>query len=100
MKTIPSTTAQSSRCWVVAEIPQPHPDDLAELEIYLSYTTPGDAAKGIAIDSYLVPLCKLAPKLLEIVHAHVADGPVTLGLTPEEIQEVKRLSGDHSIPRQ
>lgn len=97
MKTIPSD--KSSRCWTVADIPQPDPRDLGEFEIYVNYTAPGGADKGIPLDAYVVPLFKLAPRLLEVVNLHVMHGLATMGLTPSEINEVKRLSGDHTIKR-
>lgn len=93
------TEFKSSRCWTVTDLPQPHPSDLAELEIHVNYTEQGNAMKGIAIDSFIVPLFKLAPRLLEAVHSRVGNDLATMGLTPEEINEVKRLCGDHSIPR-
>jgi hypothetical protein len=97
MKTIPSE--KSNRCWTVAELPQPHKSDLEELEICVNYTDQGNAAKGIAIDSFVVPLFRLAPRLLEAVHSRTVGDLATMGLTKEELDEVKRLCGDHSIKR-
>ena len=100
MKTIPSD--KSNRCWTVAELPQPHPTDLSELEIYVNYTDDDNIAKGIkavAIDAFVVPLFNLAPRLLAVVHNRLVGDMATMGLTPEEILEVKRLCGDHSIQR-
>ncbi len=97
MKTIPSD--KSNRCWTVAELPQPHPIDPTELEIHVNYTGEGNAAKGVAIDSFVVPLFRLAPRLLEVVNNRTSSNLATMGLTPEELLEVKRLCGDHSIQR-
>lgn len=83
----------------MAELPQPHPSFLPELEIYVNYTGEGNAAKGVAIDSFIVPLLRLAPRLLEAVNNRTSSRLATMGLTPEELLEVKRLCGDHSIPR-
>lgn len=89
MKTIPSE--KSNRCWTVAEIPQAHADDLSELEIYVNYTEPGNAAKGCALDGFIVPMLRLAPRLLEVVARRVAHDLATMGLTRAEIAEVRRL---------
>lgn len=95
MKTIPSIIPppKVSRCWTVSEIPQPDPDDLGELEIIVNYVGPGDIASAIPLDDFVVPLFKLAPRLLEVVHNLGGFNLAIMGLTPEEITEVKRLSG-------
>lgn len=98
MKTHPTTNPHAERKWTVAELPQEHPSDLTELEIYVNYTEQGNAAKGCAIDHYVVPLFRLAPRLLEVVAGYTGLGLATLGLTPEELVEVKRLTGKPLTP--
>lgn len=97
MQTIPSD--KSNRCWTVAELPEPDPRDPKELEIYVNYTGESNCANAVPLDAFVVPLFKLAPRLLEVVNLRVTHGRATMGLTPEEINEVKRLAGDHTIPR-
>jgi hypothetical protein len=97
MQTIPSN--KSNRCWTVAGLPEPDPRDPKELEIYVNYTGESTCANAVPLDSFVVPLFKLAPRLLEVVRNYILTDLVTLGLTPEELDEVKRLSGDHTIPR-
>ena len=97
MRTISSE--KSNRCWTVAELPEPDPQDLKELEIYVSYTGEKTAANAIPLDSLVVPLFRLAPRLLECVMSQVGNDQATMGLTPWEILEVKRLSGDITILR-
>lgn len=98
MQTIPSNI--SNRCWTVSNIPQAHESDLSELQIYVNYTNPqGNAGDGCCIDSYVVPLFKLAPRLLEVARRRLVGDITTMGLTPAENNEVKRLCGDHTIPR-
>lgn len=97
MQTIPSE--KSNRCWTVAGLPEPDPRDPKELEIYVNYTGESTCANAVPLDSFVVPLFKLAPRLLEVVRNYILADLVTLGLTPEELNEVKRLSGDHTIPR-
>lgn len=69
------------------------------MEIYVNYTGESTCANAVPLDSFVVPLFKLAPRLLEVVRNYILADLVTLGLTPEELNEVKRLSGDHTIPR-
>ena len=91
MITTPSD--KHSRTWTVGEIPTPHPDDLTELEICVGYTGDGNAAKGVCIDHFVIPLMRLAPRLLEVVHQYTGTGLATLRLSKEELAEVARLSG-------
>lgn len=95
MKTIPSD--KSNRCWTVADLPEPDPRDPKELEIYVNYTGESNCANAVPLDAFVVPLFRLAPRLLEVVEVMI--DTVDMGLTPEEISEVKRLSGDATIPR-
>jgi hypothetical protein len=97
MKTIPSE--KSNRCWTVAGLPEPAPRDPKELEIYVNYTGESTCANALPLDAFVVPLFKLAPRLLEVVRNYILTDLVTMGLTPEEINEVKRLSGDRTVPR-
>lgn len=83
----------------MAELPTDHADDRSALEIFVDYTKPGGAREGIPLDAFVAPLFKLAPRLLEVVNHRVGFGQATMGLTPEEIAEVKRLSGDATIPQ-
>ncbi len=99
MKTEPPINVYSERKWTVTEIPQEHPLDLSELEIFVNYTEQGNAHKGACIDTFIVPLFRLAPRLLEAVNNRCVGG-CTMGLTEEELNEVRRLSGDLSIPKQ
>lgn len=97
MKTIPSE--KSNRCWTVAELPEPDPRDPKHLEIYVNYSGDSNCANAVPLDSFVVPLFRLAPRLLEVVNNRVRHGLATMDLTPEEIDEVRRLSGDATIPR-
>ena len=90
MKTSP--TDPSSRVFTVTDIPQPHPDDLSELAVSVTYIGPGSILKAIPLDNYIIPLFKLAPRLLQVVYNRVGHDLATMGLTPEELAEVKRLS--------
>ncbi len=92
MRTKESWTGE--RKWVVAELPTTHPDDLSELEIEVRYTGDSNCANAIPLDTYVIPLFKLAPALLEVVGIALREGWVTELLTDEEQQLIHKLNGN------
>ncbi len=93
MQTIPSDLQEkSSRCWTVASLHQDNPSDCDALEIVVNYTGDGNACKGIAIDHQIIPLFKLAPRLLHAVAERIRSYGDWCGLTKDETDEVLRLA--------
>lgn len=91
MKTEPGPDGSSSRCWTVTGIPKEHPLDLTEIVVTVNYPGAGNIDKGMAIDKFIVPLFKLAPRLLEVVYNRTQHDLCTFGLSDNELAEVKRL---------
>lgn len=89
MKTIPSS--RHSRVWTIAELPEKDPRDKTSIDVGVSYIGVSNCENAIPLDTFVVPLFKLAPRLLEVVHARVCHDLATMGLTKAEIDEVKRL---------
>ena len=89
MKTTPSQFT-ADRLWRVADIPQRSPESLTELKVRVSYEVGSSALQAEALDHYVVPLFKMAPKLLEVI---ARDLPDWLGrFTPEENELLMKLA--------
>lgn len=88
----------ASRVWVVTNLSAEHPDDPKQLQIQVTYTGDGNVHKAVALDHQIVPLFKLAPRLLEVVYERVKDNLATMHLTEDEITLVKRLGAQVKGP--
>ena len=84
----------AERSWTIREIPKQAEDSLAEIRIRVSYDGDSNGATAEALDCYVLPLFKLAPKLLSVVCAHLDSYP--LAFTDSEKRLIQELA---DVPR-
>ena len=89
MKTLPSNYP-ADRLWTVGEIPQRAPESLSEIPVRVSYDGDSNALTAEALDHYVIPLFKIAPRLLEVISRHLPDWLTRF--TPEENELLIKLA--------
>lgn len=94
MKTLPSNHP-SDRLWTVGEIPQRSPESLSEITVRVSYNNGIEfGLQAEALDHYVIPLFKIAPRLLEVIARQLPDW--LNRFTPEENELLMKLADNPS----
>jgi len=82
----------SERVWRIAEIPKNSPESLDWIDIKVSYNGDSSALQAEALDRYVTPLFKLAPRLLELA-LQLPVSQLQSALTAEEWRSLSYLAG-------
>jgi hypothetical protein len=89
MKTLPFDYP-ADREWTVGEIPQRSPESLSEIAVHVSYNGDSNALTAEVLDHYVIPLFKIAPRLLEVIAQQMPDW--LNRFTPEENELLMKLA--------
>jgi hypothetical protein len=90
LKTEPSEYP-AERIWRVSEIPKNSDESLDWIDVKVSYNGDSSALQAEALDQYVIPLFKLAPKLLHVLMKTGFHAQLIL-FSEEEMEIMRRLT--------